>query len=94
MLSPVPAGPMHSCYPFMAQGIGSGNNVFITPFTLIATAEVISLLGAIPVFVDIAPQTFNIDPVKLKLAVRAVKEQNPDLYPLPQNLFPAAILMQ
>jgi len=94
MLSPVPAGPMHCCYPFMAQGIGSGNNVFITPFTFIATAEVISLLGAIPVFVDIAPQTFNIDPVKLKLAVRAVKEQNPDLYPLPQNLFPAAILMQ
>ena len=75
----------------MAQDVGPGDIVFTTPFTFIATAEVVSLLGAIPVFVDIDPQTFNIDPAQLKLAVRAVKEQKPDLYPLPRNLSPASV---
>ncbi len=53
----------------MALGIGPGDAVFTTPFTFIATAEVISLLGATPVFVDIDPATFNIDPKKLEEAV-------------------------
>lgn len=48
----------------MAWGVGSGDAVFTTPFTFIATAEVVSLLGATPVFVDIDPDTYNID-VKL-----------------------------
>ena len=51
--------------PLMAYGIGPGDAIFTTPFTFIATAEVISLLGATPVFVDIDPDTFNIDPEKL-----------------------------
>ena len=50
----------------MAHDIGPGHAVLTTPFTFIATAEVISLLGATPIFVDIDEQTFNIDPQKLE----------------------------
>ncbi|MDQ5984344.1 MAG: UDP-2-acetamido-2-deoxy-3-oxo-D-glucuronate aminotransferase [Syntrophus sp. SKADARSKE-3] len=67
----------------MAYGIGPGDAVFTTPFTFIATAEVIALLGATPVFVDIDPDTFNISPVKLEQAITALKTQNSSLYPLP-----------
>jgi UDP-2-acetamido-2-deoxy-ribo-hexuluronate aminotransferase len=79
--------------PLMAHGIGPGDAVFTTPFTFIATAEVISLLGATPVFVDIDPRTFNIDPGQLELAVRAVQERDASVYPLPSaaNLEPLAL---
>jgi len=56
----------------MAYEIGPGDAVFTTPFTFIATAEVIRLLGATPVFVDIDPLTFNMDPSKLEPAIRAL----------------------
>jgi UDP-2-acetamido-2-deoxy-ribo-hexuluronate aminotransferase len=46
---------------------------------------VISLLGATPVFVDIDPKTYNIDPAKLDLAVQAVKTNDRSLYPLPKS---------
>ncbi len=69
----------------MAAGIGEGDVVFTTPFTFIATAEVISLLGAIPVFVDIDPRTFNIDPAKLASAIQAVQQNDPSLSPLPKG---------
>jgi dTDP-4-amino-4,6-dideoxygalactose transaminase len=67
----------------MALGVGPGDAVFTSPFTFIATAEVISLLGATPVYVDIDPQTFNMNPDKLKDAVQAVVDNNPSIHPIP-----------
>ncbi|MEW6427171.1 MAG: DegT/DnrJ/EryC1/StrS family aminotransferase [Thermodesulfobacteriota bacterium] len=69
----------------MAYGVGPGDAVFTTPFTFMATAEVISLTGATPVFVDIDPATFNIDPHKLAQAAAAVVNNDPSLHPLPQS---------
>ncbi|MHB8910405.1 MAG: DegT/DnrJ/EryC1/StrS family aminotransferase [Syntrophales bacterium] len=66
----------------MALGIGPGDAVFTSPFTFIATAEVISLLGATPVFVDIDPATYNIDPAKLEEAIIAAKGPAPAEKPL------------
>lgn len=53
----------------LAAGIGPGDEVITTPFTFIATAEAIRYVGAVPVYVDIDPDTFNIDPVKLESAI-------------------------
>ena len=61
--------------PLMAWGIGPGDAVFCPSFTFAATAEVMPLVGASPVFVDIRPDTFNMDPVKLDAAIVAVKAQ-------------------
>tara|TARA_B100000519_G_C14237814_1_gene435655 strand:- start:486 stop:1607 length:1122 start_codon:yes stop_codon:yes gene_type:complete len=61
--------------PLMAKGIGRGDAVITTPFTYIATAEVISLLGATPVFIDIYPETFNIDPNGIKDAIADAKRK-------------------
>lgn len=67
----------------MAYRVGFGDAVFTTPFTFVATAEAIALLGATPVFVDVDPQTFNMDPDQLEKAVEALKTKNSTLYPLP-----------
>jgi UDP-2-acetamido-2-deoxy-ribo-hexuluronate aminotransferase len=53
----------------MAVGIKAGDEIITTPFTFVATAEVIVLLGAVPVFVDIEPDTCNIDASKIAAAI-------------------------
>ena len=70
----------------LAHGVGPGDAVFTTPFTFIATAEVVALLGATPVFVDVDPKTFNIDPAALRKAIRALNEGDHDMYPLPKSI--------
>lgn len=53
----------------MAMEIRPGDEIITTPFTFVATAEVITLLGAVPVFVDIEPDTCNIDVSKIEAAI-------------------------
>jgi dTDP-4-amino-4,6-dideoxygalactose transaminase len=53
----------------MALNIGPGDEVVTTPFTFVATTETIVLLGAKPIYVDIDPLTFNIDPAALDAAI-------------------------
>jgi dTDP-4-amino-4,6-dideoxygalactose transaminase len=67
----------------MAFGVGPGDAIFTTPFTFIATAEVISLLGATPVFVDIDSKTYNISPDNLAQAVDVYNSRFDSKYSLP-----------
>ncbi|MGX5659539.1 DegT/DnrJ/EryC1/StrS family aminotransferase [Castellaniella ginsengisoli] len=53
----------------MALGIGPGDEVITPGFTYIATAETVALLGARPVYVDIDPRTYTLDPAKLEAAI-------------------------
>ncbi|MBD3321857.1 MAG: aminotransferase class I/II-fold pyridoxal phosphate-dependent enzyme [Chitinivibrionales bacterium] len=76
----------------MAYNIGPGDAIFTTPFTFIATAEVISLLGATPVFVDIDKETFTIDPHKLNEAIAGVKSGQAPSPGASGNLKPKGII--
>jgi dTDP-4-amino-4,6-dideoxygalactose transaminase len=70
--------------PLMAWEIGAGDAVFCPSFTFAATPEVIPWSGATPVFVDILPDTYNLDPARLEAAIEAVKAEG--------KLKPAAVI--
>ena len=61
--------------PLMAWGVGPGDAVFVPSFTFAATAEVVALLGAEPVFVDIDPDTYLMDPRSLDAAISMIKAE-------------------
>ena len=56
----------------MAEGVGPGDAVFIPSFTFTATAEVVALIGAVPVFVDVVEESYMIDPADLAARVSRV----------------------
>ena len=70
--------------PLLARGIGPGDAVFTPAFTYNATANAILLTGATPVFVDVDPATFNIDPAELVRRIAAVRAEG--------KLFPRAVI--
>ena len=61
--------------PLMAWGMGPGDAVFCPSFTFAATPEVVPWVDATPVFVDVLPETYNLDPAKLDAAIAAVKAE-------------------
>jgi dTDP-4-amino-4,6-dideoxygalactose transaminase len=71
-----------------AMGVGRGDEVITTPFTFFATAEAVSILGAVPVFVDIEPDTMNMD---VAAAERAVTPRTRAVIPV--HLFGHAVDM-
>jgi dTDP-4-amino-4,6-dideoxygalactose transaminase len=77
----------------LAKGIGPGDAVICPSFTFCATAEVVALVGATPVFADVEAATFNLDPASLRKAVATAKQHGlkpkaiipVDLFGLPAN---------
>lgn len=61
--------------PLMAKGIGRGDAVFVPAFTFFASAEVVSLTGATPVFCDSEEDIFNLDPTSLEEQIEKVKRE-------------------
>lgn len=61
--------------PLMAWDIGPGDAVFVPSFTFAATAEVVALTGATPVFVEIAHETYNLSPSHLEEAIQAIQAE-------------------
>jgi dTDP-4-amino-4,6-dideoxygalactose transaminase len=80
--------------PLLALGVGPGDAVFMPSWTFTATAEVVCLVGAMPVFVDVDANTMNISPASLESTIRAVRQTGEltpkliipvDLFGLPAN---------
>ena len=69
----------------LSRGVGPGDAVFTTPFTFIATAECIARTGAVPVFIDIRFEDFNLNADALERAFEAVAKGKSDLHPLPKQ---------
>lgn len=80
--------------PLMAYEVGPGDAIFTTPFTFIATAEVIQLVGATPVFVDIDPKTFNIDVAALEQALAGLKRNARTASLRPRGIIPVDLFGQ
>lgn len=80
--------------PLLAYRVGPGDAIFTTPFTFIATAEVIQLLGATPVFVDIDPRTFNIDPAALAAAIASLGKNSRTAALKPRGVIPVDLFGQ
>lgn len=80
--------------PLMAYGVGPGDAILTTPFTFIATAEVIQLLGATPVFVDIDPRTFNIDPAALAESITSLGKNPKTAHLKPKGIIPVDLFGQ
>lgn len=59
----------------LALDIGAGDAVFVPSFTFAATAEMVAITGATPIFVDVLEDTYNIDPAHLKVAIAEVKSK-------------------
>ncbi len=78
----------------MAYAVGPGDAIFTTPFTFIATAEVIQLLGATPIFVDIDPRTFNLDPRGLAEAIVALPKNRRTSHLKPRGIIPVDLFGQ
>ena len=72
----------------LSLGIGPGDEVIVPSFTFAATANSVALTGATPIFVDIDPQTFNIDPKEIERAITPKTKaiQVVHLYGLPANM--------
>lgn len=68
----------------MAKGIGPGDAVFTVPFTFMASAEAIVTVGATPIFVDVAANSFNMNADALSRAVVALAKVDPSIHPLPR----------
>ena len=71
----------------LVRGAGPGDAVFLPSFTFAATAEAVALLGATPVFVDIDPVTYNLDPDSLDAAVRGLDPGQRAAGVIPVDLF-------